>query len=227
MPPIKEPIDFDALPNNVGQLKAIIWRLAFQKNAIIKARDDHINTLLEKNQALECSLQLCRESLAAADAATSPASASELSESDNDGSTAPSSPHSSPPASSLFGGDSDSLPDINNNDPPSEMEPRALDDRNNDEIASDTKSGTSANLENDELTSGMEREASSDLDNNSSAGETEPRASPTPSIRSRTSGLSRVSKTQKRGRSTGNTEAQAIWGPGRRRVWSYSGGRSI
>ena len=224
MPPIKEPIDFDTLPNDVGQLKAIIWRLAFQKNAIIKARDEHINTLLEQNQCLECSLQLCRESLAAADGATSPVSASESWESDSDESTAPSSSRSSADASSSSGSDSDSLPDLDNNDPAGEMESGGSEDNEDDNSPSDTGSGTSADLENDERTSGMEREASPNLDNSPSASETEPRTSPTTSIRSRRSGSSRISKKRKKGRSSGNATAQAIGGAGRRRVWSYSGG---
>lgn len=224
MPPIKEPINFDTLPNDVGQLKAIIWRLVFQKNAIIKARDDHINTLLEQNQALECSLQLCRESLAAVDNAPSPVSASERSESDDDGSTAPPSPSSSADVSSSSGSDSNSLPDVDNNEKASEIGQGASRDLDNDETASDNRSGTLADLEIDESTSGTEREASADLNNEGSGGDAEPRTSPTPSIRSRKSGSSRVSKMQKRGGSPGNATAQAIRRAGRRRVWSYSGG---
>ena len=115
--------------------------------------------------------------------------------------------HSSADTPSSSGNDSDSLPDLDDNGSGSETGLGASLDTDNDETASDSGSETSADLENDEPTSGTEREASTDLDSDGSASAMEPRSSPTPSIRSRTRGSSRVSKTQKRGRSKGKAPA--------------------
>ena len=225
MPPINEPIDFADLPDNIGQLKAIIWRLAFQKNAIIKARDEHINTLLDQNQSLECSLQLCRESLAAAEAGSPPASASEGSESEDGGSVALSSPLSSPLPSSSSEGDLELFSDLDDDESDGGMGPGALVDQDNDNAtASDSDAGSVPDPADDESASEMGREASPDLNEEGSGSEAEPRTSPTSSIRSRTSVSSRVSKKQKRVRSKGKARAQPIGKAGRRRVWSYSGG---
>ena len=224
MAPIKEPIDFDDLPDNVGQLKAFIFRLAFQKNAIIKARDQHINTLLDQNQSLECSLQLCRESLAAADGTSSPAPGSENSESERSSSTSPSSALSTPPPSPSSSGDTDSLPDLDNDEPASEMSGESSADLDNDEPASETESEFSPDLDNDETASEMGAGGSADFDSDAFAGATEPRTSSTPSVRSRTRGSCRVSKKQTRGRSAGNAPGKAVEKARRHCVWRYSEG---
>lgn len=61
-----EPIKAEDLPNDVELLKDHIISLAYVKNGVIEARDDHVASLLAKVHRLECRLKWCHDRLAAA-----------------------------------------------------------------------------------------------------------------------------------------------------------------